>query len=205
MFRLRYNVKLVDNMKTITFILFLFCLVGGCGYHRVTVDRDYKFVLSSSEGGNYMVEDEIYAKWFDGGNSKSNFCIRADVYSDIDCRVINVSRQDMIIHRDDLAYVIMYQGVDGSRHYFEHKRMSKDTIGTIEVLWPEPEELIGVIIARGAHFRYKIPIPKDCAKILAVSVAIEHTTFPKISKCKDADDLCEVFKRNIEYVRVEYF
>ncbi|MBR6287439.1 MAG: hypothetical protein IKR18_10755 [Bacteroidaceae bacterium] len=192
-------------MKPILLLLVFLCLLGGCIYQSITVDRDYKFVISSVKDDDYMAEDEIYAKWFDGSNSTSNFCIRADVYGDIGCYVINVSRQDMIIHRDDLAYVIMYQGVDGSRHYFEHKRMSKDTIGTIEVLWPEPEELIGVIIARGAHFRYWIPIPKDCAKILAVSVAIEHTTFPKISKCKNTNDLSEVFKENIEYVRVEYF
>ena len=192
-------------MKPILFLLVFSCLIGGCMYQSITVDRDYKFVISSVKDDDYMAEDEIYAKWFDGSNSTSNFCIRADVYGDIDCYVINVSKQDMIIHRDDLAYVIMYQGVDGSRHYFEHERMLKDTIGVIEVLWPEPEELIGAIIARGAHFRYEIPIPKDCAKVLAVSVAIEHTTFPKISKCKDANDLSEVFKKNIEYVRVEYF
>ncbi len=193
-------------MKLILFLLVFSCLIGGCIYQSITVDRNYKFVISSVNDDDYMAEDEIYAKWFDGGNSKSNFCIRADVYGCfICCRVINLSRRDMIIHRDDLAYVIMYQGVDGARHYFEHKRMLKDTIGTIEVLWPEPEKLIGLIIADESHFQYEIPIPKDCAKILAVSVAIEHTTFPKISKCKAVDDLSEVFKKTIEYVRVEYF
>ena len=52
---------------------------------------------------------------------------------------------------------------------------------------------------------YKIPIPKDCARILAVSVAIEYVTFSEMQQCKDVGDFENLFSKNIKYVPVEFF
>ena len=193
-------------MRYIALPLLLLCVICGCGYHRVTVDRDYKFSISSIEEGNYMSQDEEYAEWFEGNNSTTNFCIRVQVGENFLAGfVINVSKCEQIVRRGhfDLPYVMIYEGIDGSRHYSVSGQWIPDPLEAIQVL--QPETRVGISISSDASFWYTIPIPKDCAKILAVSVAVEHMTFPEINSCKDAHGLRKLFKNNTEYVRVEYF
>ena len=69
-------------MKVCLAVMMALCLVCGCRYGRVTIDRNYTF---SIEGGS--TEHEYMAKWFDGSNTTSNFCIRAGIYKDWKGRV----------------------------------------------------------------------------------------------------------------------
>lgn len=69
----------------------------------------------------------------------------------------------------------------------------------------EPARNIGITISPYCSLMYKIPIPKDCARILAVSVAIEYVTFSEMQQCKDVGDFENLFSKNIKYVPVEFF
>ncbi len=195
-------------MKSFLLLLPLLCITSGCEYHRIPVDRNYKFTISSNEYDEF--EDEYYAKyyakWFEGCNSTTNFCVHMQVGDGfLTGMVKNISEEERIVHRghNDLLYVMIYQGVDGFRHFFEQDRWFEYTVERIEFL--SPTRSVKTPISRPSSFRYKIPIPEDCVKILAISVAVEHMTFPELNSCKDADDLCRLFKKNTEYVRVEFF
>ena len=191
-------------MKSFLLLLPLLCITSGCEYHRVPVERNYKFTISSNE--DYMLEDEYYAKWFERCNSTTNFCVHMQVGDGFLTGVVkNISEEERIVHRShyDLLYVMIYQGVDGFRHYFERNRLFEYTVERIEFL--SPMRSVKAPISRPSSFRYKIPIPEDCVKILAISVAVEHMTFPELNSCKNANDLCELFRKNTEYVRVEFF
>ncbi|MBR6287440.1 MAG: hypothetical protein IKR18_10760 [Bacteroidaceae bacterium] len=196
-------------MKLFLLLLPLLYITSGCEYHRVPVDRNYKFTVSSIEEGNYMSyvsQDEYYAKWFEGCNSTTNFCVHMQVGDGFLTGLVkNISEEERIVHRghSDLLYVMIYQGVDGIRNYFEQDNLFEETVERIEFL--SPTRSVKAPISRPSSFRYKIPIPEDCVKILAISVAVEHMTFPEFNKCKGANELCRLFRKNIEYVRVEYF
>ena len=94
-------------MKVCLAVMMALCLVCGCRYGRVTIDRNYTF---SIEGGS--TEHEYMAKWFDGSNISSNFCIRAYLSEGfVCCYVINVSDQNLIVYRgtEDFRYALKYR------------------------------------------------------------------------------------------------
>ncbi len=188
-------------MKVCLAVMMALWLVCGWRYGRVTIDRNYTF---SIEGGS--TEHEYMAKWFDGSNTTSNFCIRAGIYKDwICCYVINLTSQCMIVHRgiDDLPYAIKYRDSNNVSHYSNLDPYFEYTLSSIEIL--EPARNIGITISPYCSLMYKIPIPKDCARILAVSVAIEYVTFSEMQQCKDVWDFERLFGKNIKYVPVEFF
>ena len=188
-------------MKVCLAVMMALCLVCGCRYGRVTIDRNYTF---SIEGGS--TEHEYMAKWFDGSNTTSNFCIRAGIYKDwICCYVINMTSQYMIVHRGiaDLPYAIKYCDSKDMSHYSTLRPYFEYTLSSIEIL--EPARNIGITISPYCSLMYKIPIPKDCARILAVSVAIEYVTFSEMQQCKNVGDFESLFNKNIKYVPVEFF
>ena len=188
-------------MKVCLAVMMALCLVCGCRYGRVTIDRNYTF---SIEGGS--TEHEYMAKWFDGSNTTSNFCIRAGIYKDwICCYVINLTSQSMVVHRGiaDLPYAIKYRDSNDTSHYSTLDTYFEYTLSSIEIL--EPARNIGITISPYCSLMYKIPIPKDCARILAVSVAIEYVTFSEMQQCKNVGDFESLFNKNIKYVPVEFF
>ena len=188
-------------MKVCLAVIIALCFASGCRYGRVTIDRNYTF---SIEGGS--TEHEYMAKWFDGSNTTSNFCIRAGIYKDwIGCYVINMTSQCMIVHRGiyDLPYAIKYRDSNDVGHYSTLDPYFEYTLSSIEIL--EPARNIGITISPYCSLMYKIPIPKDCVRILAASVAIEYVTFSEMQQCKDTGDLANRFQKNAKYVLVEFF
>ena len=188
-------------MRVCLAVMMALCFVCGCQYRRVTIDRNYTFSIESGS-----TEHEYMAKWFDGSNTTSNFCIRAGICKDwICCYVINLTSQCMIVHRgiDDLPYAIKYRDSNDVSHYSNLDPYFEYTLSSIEIL--EPARNIGITISPYCSLMYKIPIPKDCARILAVSVAIEYVTFSEMQQCKDVGDFENLFSKNIKYVPVEFF
>lgn len=188
-------------MRVCLAVMMALCFVCGCQYRRVTIDRNYTFSIESGS-----TEHEYMAKWFDGSNATSNFCIRAGIYKDwICCYVINLTSQSMVVHRGiaDLPYAIKYRDSNDVSHYSILDTYFEYTLSSIEIL--EPARNIGITISPYCSLMYKIPIPKDCARILAVSVAIEYVTFSEMQQCKDVGDFENLFSKNIKYVPVEFF
>ena len=151
-------------------------------------------------------EHEYMAKWFDGSNTTSNFCIRAGIYKGwICCYVINLTSQCMIVHRgiDDLPYAIKYRDSNDVSHYSTLDPYFEFRLSSIEIL--EPARNIGITISPYCSLMCKIPIPKDCARILAVSVGVEYVTFAEMQQCKDVGEFESLFRKNIKYVPVKFF
>ena len=111
----------------------------------------------------------------------------------------------MVVHRGiaDLPYAIKYRDSNDVSHYSILDTYFEYTLSSIEIL--EPARNIGITISPYCSLMYKIPIPKDCARILAVSVAIEYVTFSEMQQCKDVGDFENLFSKNIKYVPVEFF
>lgn len=190
-------------MRICVLIVLLVGTLCGCQYRRITIDRNYKFSFDDAE------EAMLYSpmeKWFDGSNASSNFCIRAYMKEDfVCCYVINVSDQNLIVYRgsDDFRYALKYRDLNGDNDYSTPPYSCGCTPAVFEILNPNPRN--GISISPSSCFLYSFPIPKDCARILAASVAIEYATFPEIQKCHGVGDLYKIFKKNTEYVPVEFF
>jgi len=190
----------MKNCIMTALLLVAFC---GCNYSRITIDRSYKFSFDDE------TEAILYSpmeKWFTGSSVSSNFCIRAFLAEGFVCGyVINVSKQDLIVHRGscDFPYVLKYRDLNGASVYSTPPYSYDYTLASIEVLSPNQHN--GVSISPYSSLLYKFPIPKDCTQILAASVAIEYVTFPEIQKCQGVGDLCQIFKKNTVYVPVEFF
>ena len=184
----------------ITLLLGSFC---GCKHTRITIDRNYKFSFDDED------EAALYSpmeKWFAGSNGSSNFCIRAFLAEGfICCYVINVSEQDLIVHRGsyDFLYALKYRDLNGASAYSTPPYSYDYTLASSEVLSPNPHN--GISISPYASLPYKIPIPKDCARILSIAVAIEYATFSEIKQCRGVNDLHKLFKKNTVYVPVDFF
>ncbi len=188
-------------MRICGVVMMVLCLVCGCRHGSIMIDRSYTFSIESGS-----TEHENMAKWFDGSNTTSNFCIRAGIYKDwICCYVINLTGQSMIVHRgtDDLPYAIKYRDSHDVSHYSTLDPYFEYRLSSIEVL--EPARNIGITISPYSSLMCKIPIPKDCARILVVSVAVEYVTFSEMRQCKDVGDLERLFRKNVTYVPVEFF
>lgn len=190
-------------MRISVFIVLLVGMFCGCQYRRITIDRHYKFSFDDD------IEAALHSpmeKWFDGSNVSSNFCIRAYLSEGfVCCYVINVSDQNLIVYRgsDDFSYALKYRDLRGDSDYAESPYSCGCTPAVFEILSPNPKN--GISISPCSCFLYSFPIPKDCARILAASVAIEYATFPEIQKSQGVDDLYKIVKKNTIYVPVEFF
>ena len=190
-------------MRSFILIALLLGSFCGCKYTSITIDRNYTFSFDDED------EAALYSpmeKWFAGSNGSSNFCIRAFLAEGfICCYVINVSDQNLIVYRgtDDFRYALKYRDLRGDSDYSTPPYSFGCTPAVFEILSPNPHN--GISISPYSCFLYRFPIPKDCARILAASVAIEYATFPEIQECQGIGDLYQIFKKNTVYVPVEFF
>ncbi len=190
-------------MRIFVLIVLLVGMFSGCQYRRITIDRNYKFSFDDDVEAALHLPME---KWFDGSNISSNFCIRAYLSEGfVCCYVINVSDQNLIVYRgtEDFRYALKYRNLSGGSDYSTPPYSFGCTPAVFEILSPNPHN--GISISPYSCFLYSFPIPKDCARILAASVAIKYATFPEIQECQGIGDLYQIFKKNTVYVPVEFF